>query len=161
MTMSDFSEAILSKIKESEEASIEKQRKIAEYEKEIKELKFLDNCEKEKITELKAKRAQANIDLMSKRIEKSKLQIRGEAVLGVIEQKRDEVRMIVLLLFCTPTCTAVLHCTDIYTFTTVLTGYVHLYCTVLICTPLLYELVMYTCTTVLTINWLCKLVQMY
>ena len=146
--MSDFSEAILSKIKESEEASIEKQRKIAEYEKEIKELKFLDNCEKEKITELKAKRAQANIDLMSKRIEKSKLQIRGEAVLGVIEQKRDEVRMIVvLLLFCTPTCTAVLHCTDIYTCTTVLTGYVHLYkCINWLCTPVLHCTDMYTFT---------------
>ena len=99
--MRDFSEAILNKIKESEEASIEKQRKIAECEKEIKELKFLDNCEKEKITELKAKRAQANIDLMSKKIEKSKLQIRGEAVLGVVEQKRDEVRIIVVLLLYT------------------------------------------------------------
>ena len=43
--MSGLSEAILLKIRESERDGLEKHRKIAEYEKLVKELHFLDSCE--------------------------------------------------------------------------------------------------------------------
>ncbi len=88
--MSGLSEAILIKIRESEREGLEKHRKIAEYEKIIKELQFLDNCEKEKITSLETKIDQAEGDLMARKVELSKLDIRIKAVEQVIEQKRDE-----------------------------------------------------------------------
>ena len=88
--MSGLSEAILVKIRESERDGLEKHRKIAEYEKIIKELQSLDNCEKEKITSLDSKIDWAESGLMAKKVELSKLDIRIKAVLEVIEQKRDE-----------------------------------------------------------------------
>ena len=88
--MSGLSEAILIKIRESERDGLEKHRKIAEYEKIIKELQFLDKYEEEKITSLESKIDQAENDLMARKVELSKLDIRTNAVLEVIEQKRDE-----------------------------------------------------------------------
>jgi len=88
--MSGLSEAILLKIRESERDGLEKHRKIAEYEKLVKELHFLDNCEKEKISSLESKIKEAESDLMARKVELSILEIRIKAVNEVIEQKRVE-----------------------------------------------------------------------
>ena len=90
ITMSGLSEAILLKIRESERDGLEKHRKIAEYEKLVKELHFLDNCEKEKISSLESKIKEAESDLMARKVELSILEIRIKAVNEVIEQKRVE-----------------------------------------------------------------------
>ena len=88
--MSGLSEAILLKIRESERDGLEKHRKIAEYEKLVKELHFLDNCEKEKISSLETKIEEAETDLIARKVELSVLEIRIKSVNEVIEEKRED-----------------------------------------------------------------------